>query len=504
MKTVWNSLLIAVSLLLSSASVILAEPTTIEPIEHTTPIEEPSATEPKKSPEELARYEKLVEADRLYLAGDRIAALNLYRQVKTPFAEISESQPKPEPILDPTQLAPAGQVYWREAQAGIDQKLESRIFVPLQLLVERYPEFIPGHLLLAQALKDYNRSEEALQVLEKAYGLYPNQPDLLKAKIAAQAASENWLEASIAARQFALLNPDHPQAAEFTRLADENLKRYRSRLRSQLRGNAIASVLTGALSYALTGSIFGPLSAVETIAILIQGEQAIGERIAKSAKRELDLVQDPEVLDYINQLGQKLAKLSGRDDFEFKFYVVLDEDINAFALPGGKIFINAGAIIHSNSEAELAGLLAHEISHAVLSHGFQLVTQANAIDNVAVLIPRGGIVSGLLTLNYSREMEQQADILGTRILAASGYAADGLRNLMVTLKKQQPEFPITFLSSHPDTDNRIRYLENLIQRNSYNPYAYEGVARHAQIQTRVRKLLREYKQQSTQRRRHRN
>jgi predicted Zn-dependent protease len=101
-------------------------------------------------------------------------------------------------------------------------------------------------------------------------------------------------------------------------------------------------------------------------------------------------------------------------------------------------------------------------------------------------------------------MEQQADILGTRILAASGYAADGLRNLMVTLKKEQPEFPITFLSSHPDTDNRIRYLENLIQRNGYNRYAYEGVARHAQIQTLVGKLLREYKQQSRQRRRHRN
>jgi len=291
---------------------------------------------------------------------------------------ISESQPKPEPILDPTQLAPAGQVYWREALAGIDQKLESRIFVPLQLLMEHYPEFIPGHLRLAQALKDYNRSSAALQILEKAYSLYPNQPDLLKAKIAAQAASENWLEASIAARQFALLNPDHPQAAEFTRLADENLKRYRSHLRSQLRGNAIASVLTGALSYALTGNIFAPISAVETIAILIQGEQAIGERIAKSAQRQLDLIQDPEVLDYINEVGQKLAKLSGRDDFEFEFYVVLDSDINAFALPGGKIFVNAGAIIHCNSEAELAGLLAHEISHAVLSHGFQLITQANA------------------------------------------------------------------------------------------------------------------------------
>jgi hypothetical protein len=83
MKTIWNSLLIALSLLLSSASMILAEPATIE---HSAPIEDYLATEPKKSPEELARYQKLVEADRLYLTGDRIAALNLYRQVKTPNA----------------------------------------------------------------------------------------------------------------------------------------------------------------------------------------------------------------------------------------------------------------------------------------------------------------------------------------------------------------------------------------------------------------------------------
>jgi len=72
----------------------------------------------------------------------------------------------------------------------------------------------------------------------------------------------------------------------------------------------------------------------------------------------------------MNDLGQKTAHATGRNDFEYEFYVVLDDDLNAFALPGGKVFVNAGAITHTKSEAELAGLLAHELSHAVLSHGF--------------------------------------------------------------------------------------------------------------------------------------
>ncbi|MBC1300290.1 M48 family metalloprotease, partial [Nostoc sp. UCD122] len=77
----------------------------------------------------------------------------------------------------------------------------------------------------------------------------------------------------------------------------------------------------------------------------------------------------------INDIGQKLAKVAGRNEFKYEFFVIPEEELNAFALPGGKILINAGAIAKTTSEAELAGLVAHELSHVVLSHGFQLVTQ---------------------------------------------------------------------------------------------------------------------------------
>ncbi len=466
-------------------------PTTTAPTEK----DSTEAKEPELSPEEIARQQKLIEADNLYKNGQIAEAQQLYREAKNPFGTQAQTKAQAEPFTDPTKLSPAGGVYWRQSQEGLEQKLETKIMVPLELLVEQYPEFIPGHLRYAQVLKEYKKPEEALQVLERAAALYPNQPDLLKAKIAALGEREKWLEASLAARQFALLYPDNPLSSEFTTLADENLERYRSHTRRKLRGNAIANAITGALGFVLTGNLFGPISTVESTVLLLRGESAVGESVAKRAKRYLPMVEDEEVLNYVREVGNKLATVAGRNDFKYEFNVVMDDKLNAFALPGGKVFVNAGAILKTNSEAELAGLLAHELSHAVLSHGFQLVTQGNLTANVTQFVPYGGLLGNLLVLDYSRDMERQADALGTRILASSGYAADGMRNLMVTLDKQEGDRPsFSWLSTHPDSDERISNLETLIERNSYNRYAYEGVARHLEMQKRVRELLREYEE----------
>lgn len=444
---------------------------------------------PAKSPEELERTKKLSEADRLYQQGDVAAAEKLYRQIKSPFSDTAVPETRPKAITDPELLSPGGRVYWREYQEGARQNLETRIFVPLNLLVEKHPEFVPGHVKLAAALEERGKLDEAASVLDRASGLYPNQPDLLRARMALLAKREQWIEASIAARQFALLHPDDPAAPEFAALAEENLKRYQRSLRSKLTGNLIGNILTGAIGYAVTGNLFGPLSAVQTTVLMLRGESAVGERFARQAERQLDLVKDEATLKYVDDLGQKLAKAAGRSEFKYEFYVVEDDKLNAFALPGGKVFVNAGAIVKSNSEAELAGLLGHELSHAVLSHGFQLVTESSLTANVFQFIPLGGLINDLVVLNYSRDMERQADILGTRLLAASGYAADGLRNLMVTLDKEDKRATIDFLSSHPVTTERVKYLETLIDQSGYNRYAYEGIDRHAEIQEQVKKIL---------------
>ena len=449
--------------------------------------------EETRTPEEIERFQTFAEADRLYREGEIAAAEQLYRQVKPPFSEENrEIEERLELFSDPTNLSPAGKVYWREYKAGWEQNLETRIFVPLKLLVEQYPEFIPGHLRLAEALNDYNRPEEALTVLERATERYPDEPVLLKAKIAAQVDAEKWLDASMAAREFALLNAKHPEAEAFGQLAEENLERFKSYLRRRLRENAIANVVTGALGYAFTGNIFGPLSALDTTILMMRGESAVGRSFSNRIQKQLPMVEDEDVLAYVNEMGQKLATFTGRDEFEYEFYIILDDKLNAFALPGGKIFIYAGAILKTNSEAELAGLVAHELSHAVLSHGFQLVTRGSLTSNVAQYIPyAGGLTSNLLVFSYSREMERQADLLGTRILASADYAADGMRNLMVTLEEEDKPSPPAWLSTHPDTSERISYLETTILRNGYNRYAYEGVEKHAEMQKRVKRLLKE-------------
>ncbi len=253
----------------------------------------------------------------------------------------------------------------------------------------------------------------------------------------------------------------------------------------------------GTVGFALTGNLFGPISALDTTIMLLQGESDIGERFSKRIQKNVPMVEDEAVLTYVRDIGNKITKVSGRNEFEYEFHVIMDENLNAFALPGGKIFINAGAIMKTDSEAELAGLIAHEVAHSDLSHGFQLVTRANLTSNVFQYIPYvGSTASNLIVLNYSRDMERQADVYGTRVLAAAGYAADGVRNLMVKLEEQHDEEdnpnPPAWLSTHPDTEDRITDLETMIVSNQLNRYAYEGVEKHQEIKKLVTKLWQEH------------
>ncbi|HEY9768363.1 MAG TPA: M48 family metallopeptidase [Coleofasciculaceae cyanobacterium] len=453
------------------------------------------------TPEEIARLAKLAQADRLYISGNKAAAVKLYREAKEPWKIEQEASKQNDELIiitfdDPAKLSPAGKVFWRNYQQGKERQLETQVISALKLLTTREPQFISGHIHYAEVLLASERETESLEVLNRAVNRYPNEPKLLRAKMNADLAAENWLDASIMARQFALFNPDSPQAEEFNRLAEEYLAEYQSNLRESITWNAIGNAIAGTVGFALTGNLFGPLSALETTSLLLRGESAVGEASVGQIKKQVPLVQNKKVTNYVDQIGRKIANASGREEFDYQFYIVMDDALNAFALPGGKVFVNAGAIMKTDSEAELAGLLAHEVSHSALSHGFQLATKGNLTANIVSYIPYvGNTASSLIVLNYSRAMEKQADIFGTRILVNAGYAADGVRNLMAQLDKSRDEDnsePPAWLSSHPNTKQRIDYMERLIVDRNLNRYAYEGVSQHQEIKKLVTAKWQEY------------
>ena len=470
----------------------------VEPETTSTEEEDEKAAPPRLTEAERIRRKILIQGDRAYRKGNFAEAEALYKEAKdeTWLLPRQFAVLPPEPFTDPEMLSPGGAVYWREAQARLAGESASPATIALELLTENTPNFIPGHIAYANALYAQDMPQEANAVLETALTTYPDQADLLLAQVDLMMQQEQWLEAAIASRQFVALNPEHPEIQNQEILASENLKRFQRRTRSQIRDNAIANVVTGVVGYALTGGVYGPITAASSAITLLQGENTIGEQYANSIRQRLPMAQSPKVTSYVSELGQELAAVTGRDDLDYEFYVILDPNLNAFALPGGKIFVNAGAILKTESTAELAGLLSHELSHSVLSHGFQIATSSNLSSSIAQYLPYGGIINNVFLSGYSRKMERQADIVGTQILSAGGYAADGVYNVMVTLNEEAQEGPRApaWIASHPNPEDRVAYLKNLVERGGYNRYAYEGVLPHEEIQALVARELEAYEQ----------
>jgi Zn-dependent protease with chaperone function len=423
-----------------------------------------------------------IEADRLYLSGKKTAAEQLYRQVKPSFPEQEKIQ-LIQPFSDPEKLSPAGAVYWRNAQRGMSKNLESLIFVSLEKIVEEEPGFIPGYLQLVKAFNQYEQPEKALAILEHGVSLFPDSLELVSADIKQLENAEQWLEASIAARQFAIIHPNHPQASQLQEIADRNLDHFKGKLNTEL----ITSGILGSVGGLVTGD--DGSTALQIAPLLLSGESYFGAVAAEQYKQPGVLIEDPQLTEYVNKVGQKISALMGRDEFEYEFSIVRDDTVNASTFPGGKVFVNTGILLKLNSEAELAGLLGHEVSHAVLSHGYQKMTKAAVFSNLGAVIPAGDFLSNLINLDYSRSNKRQSDILGTRVLAAAGYAADGLYNNMLLFKKQETQRSPEYLATHPVPDTRINYLRQLIETNGYNRYAYEGVENYTKMKKRLIKLL---------------
>jgi predicted Zn-dependent protease len=187
------------------------------------------------------------------------------------------------------------------------------------------------------------------------------------------------------------------------------------------------------------------------------------------------LVKDPEIVRYVNGLGRHLSQYApNQNGFEYHwtFHVVNSGDINAFALPGGYIFVNRGAIVAAQDEAQLAGVIAHEEGHVVMRHGThqvseKLLAEAPLEILAGYLGQSGGLLSQLaqlgigfgvnsIFLRNSRDMEAQADQVGTYILYRSGYDPYAMAQFFEIIQRKYPDRTIQFFSDHPDPGNRIQ------------------------------------------------
>lgn len=202
-----------------------------------------------------------------------------------------------------------------------------------------------------------------------------------------------------------------------------------------------------------------------------QQDVEIGQQVSLDAERELPMLNNSRVDNYLNNLGRRLSANAPGEKFPYRFKVVNDRTINAFALPGGPIYINRGVIEAADSESQLAGVLAHEASHVALRHGTNQASKASAAQmplailggmlgsnsTKAVLAQLGAsfAVNSIL-LKYSRTAESQADVMGTQILYDSGYDARAMAQFFEKIEAlQKSSGPAEFFSNHPNPGNRI-------------------------------------------------
>ncbi len=218
----------------------------------------------------------------------------------------------------------------------------------------------------------------------------------------------------------------------------------------------------------------------------------LGQENAAQVRKQLPVIKDPVLTDYVTQVGKRLmsAREAQESGFPFTFEVVADPSINAFALPGGPMFINTGLLKAVDNEAQLAGVMGHEMSHVILRHGTNQASKSKFIELPAVLasqiagesmigkLAQAGIGLGAngVLLKFSRSAESQADLMGSHLMAESGYDPMEMARFFEKLNAQGGGRTIQFLSDHPNPDNREKAIEEEAHRLPQQTYGYQSGA----------------------------
>src|SRR5262244_2167792 len=202
----------------------------------------------------------------------------------------------------------------------------------------------------------------------------------------------------------------------------------------------------------------------------------LGRQAAAQAEQQFPLLRDSEVQSYVESVGQRLVAAIPPEfqhpEFRYYFKVINASDINAFALPGGPMYVNRGMIQAARSEGEMAGVMAHELSHVALRHGTAQATKAQKYGTLAGIAGIAGTILGgqglgqlaqqsfgVYFLKFSREYETEADILGAQIMARAGYDPRDLANMFRTIQAQGGGGG-GFLSDHPSASDRYEKINH--------------------------------------------
>jgi predicted Zn-dependent protease len=206
-----------------------------------------------------------------------------------------------------------------------------------------------------------------------------------------------------------------------------------------------------------------------------EDEMKLAEQIHEELQKQARLVQDRSINEYVNSVGQRLARNSGRPNIPYHFFVVDDKSINAFATLGGRVYLHTGLLAATQSEAQLASVLGHEIGHIVGRHGLENVKKSQKYGLLAGLATIGGailggqaganlgglagnMIAGGFLMKHSRDAEREADYLGLYNLKDAGYNTGGMAEMFETLQEvsnSSPDALGSIMASHPPPGERL-------------------------------------------------
>lgn len=209
-----------------------------------------------------------------------------------------------------------------------------------------------------------------------------------------------------------------------------------------------------------------------------QQEVQMGQQYAAQIAQQLPLINDPEVVRYINVLGDSLASVTSRRDLQWHFYVVNSRVVNAFAVPGGYVYVNRGLIERADRMDEVAGVLAHEIAHVVRRHSIKQMEKAQGANfGVTLACVLTNVCNNPVTANainiggtaifarFSRQDEKEADDYGFDYVVRAGISPEGMVTMFQKLlaeRKRNPSAVEGWFATHPTEESRIRDIQNRI------------------------------------------